>query len=216
MSWDYAEIYFGFPYRNFCPDIQYVLNTGSASAPITKDQLKLQAKITSGDVENDLLDIYIKTAVRQCENYIRRDLINKSWFAFLDFFPPYRDKGILLLRSKLQSITSIQYKVDGVFQTFSASDYYITNNPAFSSIFLKPEKVWPTDADTNIKQAVLITFVSGYGATAADVPDNIKTGLLEHATFMYQSRGDSADGGFSANMPATVKAIYDSEKIWQL
>jgi len=124
------------------------------------------------------------------------------------------DKGrIEIERSKLQSITSIQYYKDGSLTTVSSSIYYITNNPDFASIYLVDGQEWPADVD-NRKQAVQITFVAGYGATGSSVPSDLKIAMLEHIAAYYENRGDCAD--CTENIPAFSRQIYASNKIYKV
>ena len=81
---------------------------------------------------------------------------------------------------------------DDVLTTIDSSIYYFTDNNEYSSILVKDGQSWATDAD-NRKQAIKITFVSGYGATADDVPQGIKTAMLAHIANMYENRGDCSD-----------------------
>lgn len=208
---------FGLPfYSSRYPKIDYVLLTGAPIVPVSLDEMKAQARvdptITSEDTYFTML---AKAAVTAAENYMRRDLINKTYYAFMNNFPWSSSTGIELTRSKLQSITAIQYLVSGVLQTVSSSTYYITNNTDFGSIYLVNGQGWPADTDVR-KQAVRITFVAGYGTLATDIPEEIKIGLLNHITFMYQQRGDSGDAGFSSSIPQLSLDIYDQFKIYSL
>jgi uncharacterized phiE125 gp8 family phage protein len=218
------DVYFGAPGTKYCyPRIDYVLQTGPAALPVTVDEVKQQARIDPSITSEDTyLTLLINAAVTAAENYMRRDLINKTYYAFMDYFPSYLNAfpnypyvGIELTRSKLQSITAIEYLVSGVFQTFSSANYYFTNDTDFSSIYLVQGQSYPENVDTR-KQAVRITFVAGYGATSSNVPIEIKLALLNHITFMYQQRGDSGDAGFSASIPELALDIYDQFKIYSL
>lgn len=197
------------------PNIDYVLKTPAAVTAITVTELKEQAILDVSDTSQDTyLTGLIKTVTSYAESSMRRDIINKTYTAHINSFPSYSSQGIELQRGKLQSITSVKYYIDTVLTTLSSATYYTTTSENYGSIYLVDGNSWPT-ADTR-QQSVQIEFVAGFGATATTVPDDIKLALKEHATFLFQSRGDTADGGFNEKIPAISKAIYESYKIYTL
>jgi uncharacterized phiE125 gp8 family phage protein len=199
-------------------NIEYVLNTPAAARVLTLTEVKMHLRInTAVTAEDDYLTALIDAITSYAEEYTRRDLISKTYYAFMDRFPPdyfsfnARDRGqIIILRSKLQSVSAIQYYQDGAYVTVSSSDYYITNSPDFGGIYLVSGSNWPTDLDER-KQAVRITFVAGYGATAASVPTDLKYAILQHLASYYVNRGDCMD--CSTNIPALAQKVYDKYKI---
>jgi uncharacterized phiE125 gp8 family phage protein len=197
------------------PFNQYVLVTPASALPISLDEVKTQAKLDADDTSEDTyLQSLILAAVNRCESYIRRDLINKTYRLYLNRFPYSDTVGIEIKRSKLQSISFLKYYLDGVLTTLSSANYYFADSADYSSIYLIEDVSWPTP-DTR-RQAVQIEFVAGYGSSATSVPDDIRQALLQHVTFMYQSRGDSGDGGFSDSLPATTEQIYKYRKIYSI
>lgn len=198
------------------PFIEYILQTPAAAAVATTVLAKQQARVDSTMVIDDTyFDLLIADATQFCENYTKRDLINKTYIAYLDFFPYYSDEGIEIARSKLQSITSIQYyNTDGVLTTLDAGEYSFTKSNDFSSIYLTPTSSgWP-DLQQGRRQAIQITFVAGYGAFSSSVPSNLIMGVLQHVTAMYQARGDAGDGGYDECLPKTSEKIYNQYRIF--
>lgn len=198
------------------PFIEYILQIPAAAAVATTALAKQQARVDSTVIVDDTyFDLLIADATQFCENYTKRDLINKTYIAYLDFFPFCKSEGIEIERSKLQSITSIQYyDVDGVLTTIDSSDYYFTKSNDFSTIFLSPSSTgWPA-IQQGKKQAIIITFVAGYGAAASNVPSNLIMGVLQHVTAMYQARGDAGDGGYDQCLPKTSEKIYNQYRIF--
>lgn len=200
------------------PFINYIMNVPAAEYPVSVDQAKTQARIELTETADDtFITNLIAVATEYCERYVRRDIINKTYIGYLDFFPRCHPRqGIELERSKLQSITSIQYyNIDGILTTINPNDYYTTFSNDFSSLYLKSTASWPTDIQDR-KQAILITFVAGYAATRLTLPANtalLLQGILQHITAMYQSRGDAGDGGYDETLPKTAQTIYDQYKI---
>lgn len=185
----------------------YILITDAATEPLTLDEVKEFLRIDGNDFD-DILTPLIKTVRQLAEKYTGRDMINKTWKTYLDNFhlrsyegycynniyPWYScgDVGIEILKSKLQSISSIQYYKDGSLTTFSSSNYYATDESDYSSIYLSDGSSFPSDVDKR-KQAVVIEFVSGYGATSASVPEALKEAMLYHIAALFENAGDCND-----------------------
>lgn len=193
----------------FQQPLNYILVTGpGATLPVSLSDVKTWLKIPNSlTVDDNLITALIKSSAGIFEKITGRDLINKTYRTSLDSFPcvdglsyysgvsslapQYHDNGIIIRKSKLQSITSIQYYKDGVLTTWASSNYYITDLPDYSAIYLVADKEFPNDVDVR-KQAVVITFVAGYGSSDASVPEDVKQALLQFIAYLYENRGDCA------------------------
>ena len=209
----------------FQQPINYTLVTGAgATLPIALTDVKLWLKIpTTLTADDTLITALVKSAAGYFEKITGRDLINKTYKTYLDRFPcssdiafysgvtnlipKYNDNGIKLRKSKLQSITSIQYYIDSVLTTLDASDYYITDLPDYSAIYLVKDKTFPV-VDCR-KQSVAIVFVAGYGIDDTFVPEDVKQALMQMITYLYENRGDCAN---SADMDAAMQ-LFSQFKI---
>lgn len=195
----------------------YKVTVAASTTPISVTDLKVQLRLDTSDTSEDTyLTNIINAAVEMCEKYTRRDLINKTYVTYRDSFSDI----IEIRRSKLQSITSIQYyDTNNTLQTLDTSVYSITDEADYSAVYLNPGKSWPSTYRK--PQAVKITFVAGYGSLATNVPAVIKQGLLMHAAMMYENRGDCGDGASSgcsceSSVPSAVQAMYAQFKIIDL
>ena len=208
-------------YDNFftTPNIKYKkaftynVTTEPINLPISLVTVKAYLKL-SGSAEDDILTMFIEAAKDFAESYTGRTLINTTFTTFRDDFAD----DFTLRRSKLQSITSFEYLLDGTLTAVDSSLYGVTDDKDFSSIYEKDGQVFP-DLDANIPDSVKIVFVAGYGATDASVPSALKLALLAHIAFMYANRGDcsgdcSSDGGSS--LPASVRNMYNKYRILNL
>lgn len=188
----------------------YILQTDSASEPVTLDEVKAQLRIDGTDYDS-ILTPYIKTARQIAEKITGRDFINKTWKCYLDDFS-CDETEILLKKSKLQSITSIKYYTGGVLTTLSSSVYYNTNDSNYSSIILVDGESYP--AVDSRRQAVEIIFVSGYGANATFVPQAIKSALISMITALYENAGDCAgDAGQQAQFKRLLAPYIIPQKL---
>lgn len=207
----------------------YILVTGPTTTPISVDEVKSYAKI-SGTSQDTLISILINAAVSYFETFTKRDLINKTYKCYLDNFPryngnnavlsdgftyDYKNTGILLKKSKLQSITSIKYLLNTILTTWDSSNYYISNENTYASIYLENTINYPTDVDAR-KQAVEITFVAGYGAAASNVPDEIRLALMAHVAYMLENRGDCSGDASDADLPLPIKSLYNQYRIFNI
>jgi len=192
-------------YFQFSQPTKYILvsNFSQLALGISLSDVKAHLRIDFAQ-EDAYLTNLIKTAIERFENITTIDLITKTYKTFLDNFP-VDNTPIKIKRTKLQSIISIQYYLNGVLTNFDASNYYINETNQYSHIFLKEDKEYPTTID-NRADAVIINFTSGFGASDANVPFTYKQGLMEYVAFLYKNRGDAccndmgiANGFFNIN-----------------
>lgn len=183
----------------------YELISNRDDTPLTIDEVREYLKL--GDSCSDTeIRVLIDTVTIKAEQITGRDLINKTYKGYLDYFPNglcppyyYNNSGIKIQKSKLQSITSIEYLKDNVLTPFDPSKYYFTKKQEFSSIYLINGESWPADADRR-KQAVEITFIAGYGDEACSIPSDLKSAMLRHIALLYESRGDCGDESSMSNL----------------
>lgn len=187
----------------------YILVTDAATEPLVLADVKNDLRVDDTS-EDDYIGNLITVARQYGEAYTGRDFINKTWKAYLDRFPSDCIE-IVIAKSKLQSISSIQYYKDGSLSTVSSSIYYNTDDSEYSSILVNDGQSWPDDED-NRKQAVAIEFLSGYGSSAGDVPQGIKRAMLAHIGSMYNNRGDCSDCD-AAFKDSQAASLYSNYKI---
>jgi len=168
----------------------YILLTGAKASPVSLDQVKTNLRIDGDDFDAQLLSL-ISVATAYGENTTGRDFINKTYKGFLDCFPDSSCRSIEIKKSKLQSITSIEYYIDGILTIFDSSKYFITESPDFAKIYLNEDESWP--AVDRRPQAVVITFVAGYGDDSCNVPSGIQQAILQNIAYMFNNAGDCSD-----------------------
>lgn len=174
------------------------LVTPPAAEPISVAELKAHSRITSS-AEDSLLAIYISAARQKCEGILGRVIINQTWAQTLDEFPSNYQGRIKLMMPKVSSITTLAYTDDaGAAQTLTGSDYTLVSD-ALPGYLYPTDDYWPATDD--VPNAVTITYVAGFGATSASVPDDIRAWCLLTAAFLYAQR-ESFDGtGRLADLP---------------
>jgi len=160
-------------------------------------------------IEDDYLTLLIKTATTDFENYTNRTLINTIFKGFLDSFT---SDPILIRKSKVQSISSINYLKDATLKAWLPTNYYFTDDNDFSRLLLTTTGAFPTDADPRL-QAIEINFVAGYGDTSTSIPYDIQMALLQVIADMHYNRGDCSGDDGSSGISQSIKNTYNKYKI---
>jgi uncharacterized phiE125 gp8 family phage protein len=191
----------------------YVLTVPPTGLPLSLDEVKDHVKWSLADDSQDAyFKMLIKVVTEYAEKYTKREFITRTYETYRDTFCD----NLEIRRSPLQSITTIEYLVDGVLTTVSTDVYFATLSNTFSRLALKAGQVWPTGIDLQ-DQAVKITFKSGYGNDLCSTPQALREAMLQHIAAMYANRGDCAEnrvsGGILAGaqrfLPVDVQLIYD-------
>lgn len=148
------------------------LVTGPAVEPITVEQAKLSARI-DGDAEDDEVEVMVTESREDLEAQTARAFIYQTWRLTLDKFPK---GGIELRVCPVASVTSMTViNPAGQSEVVSTDVYQVDTDSEPGRIRLKPNQAWP-DIDSCMN-AITIVFVAGYGATAENVPANIKRAI---------------------------------------
>jgi uncharacterized phiE125 gp8 family phage protein len=109
--------------------------------------------------------------------------VTQTVVGYLDGFLNVRE--IELRLAPISSITSIVYTdQNSASQTFAASRYATDLNSTPPRIVLDTNDQWEL-TEENTPNAVAITFVAGYGATAASVPAAAKLAIVEYAKILW-------------------------------
>ena len=167
-----------------------VINPPSVE-PITLTEAKLDLKIDSND-ENDLLAILIKASRETIEIRTGRSLITQTRTVKLDYFPC--TDTIKLPNGRVQSITHIKYyDEDEVLQTLDSSEYWVDSDSDIARVVVKDS--WPSTEDR--PNAVIVTYVCGYGAAGSSVPAPLRKALLFVLGHVYENRQNIIVSGSS-------------------
>jgi uncharacterized phiE125 gp8 family phage protein len=202
-----------------------VRKTAPATALVDLTAAKAHLRV-SHTADDTLLGSLITVATDMLDGpdgYLRRALVNQSWYAYCRDFPT-GDRWHIPL-PPLQSVAAVTYTDrDGVSRTVSTSIYRVIT-PAGRAGYIErvDGEVWPADvADRD--DAVRVEFVAGYGAAATDVPAPIRHAMLLLIGELYAGRGD--DGAeappvlvapgteLATKNAATVRALV-SRYLWR-
>jgi len=187
--------------------------TPPTTTPVSVAEAKSHMNI-SFSTDDTLIGIYISTATALCEAILQRKLITQTWKMWLDYWPP----KIKVLFGDLQSVTHVKYTdSDEVQETFGSSLYLVDTNSTPGRIILKDGESWPTDTLSEMNP-IEIQFVTGYGATAAAVPDDTRAAVLLTTAHFYENRENylvaKMQSLTASEIPWTAKALLNNHRVW--
>ena len=166
--------------------------------------------------EDDLITALISAAVKTAEKEMNRDLLTATYENRRDSI----EQDLTLRRGPYYSFTKIEYLVDSVYTLLASTEYDLAEGGIFGKIYAIDLSV--ADYDVH-PEAIKITFVAGYGATAASIPDDILTAIKAHVAYMYENRGDCTESSayyvsdiLSLSLPLTCQLVYKNNKIVNL
>lgn len=149
--------------------------TEPAVEPVTSDEVKEFLRI-SGDAENNTINDLIRSARIEAEKFMRISLIKQKWRLAYSCTPEMEVDLPMGPVSSVDAVTLVDK--DGNETEFSSANYYLS--PARYFLFFD---VLPS------AKFIHIDYFAGYGETANDVPQAIKTGLLNQIVHRYENRG---------------------------
>lgn len=183
------------------------LYTGPTVEPLTATEAKQHLRVDHTD-DDTLIESLIKAARRSAEVFQGRSYLTQTWKMYLDTFPC--DKCIYLPFPPLQSVSSITYiDGNGDVQTLATSQYQVDAKSQPGRVILEPGYSWPATESGRVN-AVIITFVAGYGATSASVPENIRHAIRLILGDMYTQRENTVVGSSVNQIPQSAKIL-----LWQ-
>ena len=139
------------------------------------------------------------------ENWADRSILSQVWTMKMDKFPDI----IYLPKGKCTVCATITYTdTNGDSQTLTKdTDYYLHNNgdkPRLEAI-----NSWPSTKD--IKDAISFDFTAGYGAAAANVPNNISLATKLKAEEIYRGEIDNMNAICSLLSPYQLHFDYEGQ-----
>jgi len=169
------------------------LVTPPSIEPVTLAEAKLFLKGDSDTADDALVTDLVAAARRTVEEKLDRALITQTWDYYLDRFPD-ASCPICLERPPLLAVTTVKYTPNGgSIQTMTAGDYYVDNaldtrgRPRRGEVWLNVGKAWPGDV-LRIRNGVEVRYTAGFGAAAANVPEQIRSGIKQLVAYWYYNR----------------------------
>ena len=184
--------------------LNFTVATGPAREPLSIEDAKEHLRIDQHDEDVWLLDA-IKATRNRAEGMMGRALIAQTLEVALSGWPATR--VIELPRPPLVSVTSVKYfDVDDAEFTLAASNYIVDTRTTPGRLVLKSTASWPGTALRDVN-GVIIRYVAGYGAEAADVPAEIRAAMKLWLGDMYEVRENSIVGTIISPAPSAAEKL---------
>jgi len=171
----------------------------ASSTIISLTEMKLYLKQDESS-DDALITALITAAVKTAEKVMNRDLLSTVYENYRSDI----DSDLTLRRAKFLSVSGIQYMKDGAYLTVDPSDYNVASNGIYGKIW----EIEMPDSYDDHPEAIKIVFTAGFGASGTDIPEDIKTAIKAHVSYMYENRGDCSDA--ECSLPITSKIIYQN------
>lgn len=180
------------------------LITPPAIEPVSLDEAKAHLRQDGAD------DAYITALIIQAretiESLARRALIEQTWRLSLDRWPAV--DYITLPHPPLASVTSLVYLDQaGDDTTWASSNYIADTDSQPGRLVLAYNVNWPSTAQLYPVNPIQITYVAGYGNTAADVPAMWKQAILMLMGHWYENREAAIPGSPVKDVPMSVQEL---------
>ncbi len=187
-----------------------VLTVSAAVEPVSVEELKAQARI-AGEGEDALLTRLIEAARQWAERFMGRVLIEQTWVAGFSSVP--RGRFVTLPSGPLLSVEQVEaYDERDNATLWATSNYYVDDQRVPARLVLRDGACWPDM--TRCANGMTVTYKAGYGAAASDVPELIRTAILQLATHWFENRGEaSAVDERGVMAPLMVQALLQPYKI---
>jgi uncharacterized phiE125 gp8 family phage protein len=161
------------------------LVTGPTLPAVHLAEIKLHLRVDDDDRDLIIQDL-IDSAIAHYDGWTGVQnlcLVNQTWAQKLEFLSAIR---IPLTLGPVSSITHIKYyDTDNALQTLSSSVYRLQKRNGTAYVELIEGQSWPSVYSRD--DAVIITYVCGYGAASSDVPADIRAAIKLHVEAAHES-----------------------------
>lgn len=169
--------------------LTYKVTAQNAVKPVTLAEAKLHLKMDDIDADDTLIEGLIAAATEHAQNYTNRIFLSSEIKQVYNRFP-VSGEVLRLAVTPVISVASVVYKdEDGNNQTWSTDDYVLDLYSEPCEISEAKGISFPTTIEE--RNAVTITYTSGYGTTADDVPKSIKQAIYLLLSHFYNYRSDT-------------------------
>ena len=187
----------------------------ATALPLDLTMLKLDLRISDDALDSVIAGQYIPAALAWAEGFLHRSLLARPHRWIVSAFPHGADQTIYLPRGVVQSITDIEYSLNGSTVTLTGptsaspagTNYQEDISGHRARILPNRGESWPS-VDSDVPVPVQITYQPGW-LTEATIPSDIKRGLT---AYVYSSM--ELDGllqirpGFDIEHPDKLISAY--------
>jgi uncharacterized phiE125 gp8 family phage protein len=188
-----------------------ITSTAAADAPAAKlDDLKALLRL-EGTSEDDYLTGLLIACTDYAQRYLNASLLTSQWTRQYDVartpglaLEQFTNKPLYLTDPPVKSVDRV-YTIDDDGNESEVTNYY-------SDLLSFPARVivnsWGSSRDI---ASIRVDYTAGYGATTDDIPRLIQQGILQHAAYMYEHRGDC--DAAEAQRKSGAVSLYNGYKV---
>lgn len=189
-----------------------LLVTPPAEPVVSLAEIKRHVRATEFDDDDDYLQALVVAATGLVDGphgWLGRALVSQTWTYTFDKFPC--ERRVYLPLAPAISVEAIEYTdTSGNYVQLGAFETLGLNSSERAYFIPNYGQPWPATQD--IFDAVVVTFVAGYG-NAASVPKGIKQAIMLMVGHWYENREDVGDSKL-APMPMASEALLMPYRVW--
>jgi len=187
--------------------------SGPAAEPVTLAEAKAFARV-DGSGEDGAITAMIAAARLAFERETGLVLLHQDWEWTLDRFPEPGLEGRRTLELPLAPIVDIdEFLVRdnaGAETDIPPADYVLDVAAPLPRLVEKGRGLWP--APKASAAGVRLAFTAGFGASASNVPADIRQAILELVAHAYERRG-LGDGEFDLSSPRVTSLLAPFRRV---
>lgn len=181
--------------------------TAATSNPIAQSEAKDHLRVTTSDEDSYITNL-ITAATQMAQNYTNSYFIDTTLRMDFSYFPA---NELRLYGGKINSLTHVKYyDSDDSLTTWASSNYSVNLNAEPCLVYYGGTASVPSIYDRT--DAVQVTYVSGYGSSASDVPMAIRQAILILIGHFYENRQEVVYGSPKV-MPKASEWLLDPYRI---
>jgi uncharacterized phiE125 gp8 family phage protein len=198
-----------------------IVTTAPTQEPLTLQEVKDYLRLADAIDERVLQDL-VEASRQFAEEYMARSLMTQTLTLTIDAVANVEDplwegwktgadlnsykNYITLIKAPVQSVSSVKtYNDSDVATTMAASKYYVDSARDQARVVLRTGETFPPAL--RVANAIEVVYVAGYTSQSA-VPATIRIGLMQHAAYLYEQRGDMGDFQQARELPPSIKMLY--------
>lgn len=186
--------------------------SGPNAEPVTLEEMKEHLRVDWDDEDTYISDL-ITACRRLAGDWGNRSFVNEKWDEYFDQWPKGTNE-MRLQKAPLQSVSSIIY-VDtaSATQTWASTNYTVVTASEPGRVVLKWAGSWPTNT-LRPGLPIRVRYTSGYGTSAADVPQETKLLIKSLVAHFYENREPVIRGTIASKIPYHLETLLMQNQNW--
>ena len=178
-----------------------ILTTPPAIEPVSLIEAKAHLRTSASD-DDEMISRLIIAARRHIEAQTGLALVQQVWSHYLDDWPA---AGVVELPlHPLITVDDVNiFGEDDIAAGVDPAHYYVDRISHPPRLLLRGSRVWARPG--RIGNGIEIVLTAGFGATAIDVPAELRQAMLDLIAHWFAQRGD----GSETSLPLTIDDVIE-------